>query len=187
MSNPEIREVVIIPGGHATPEDNWYLEAEDSLQQQLGRRSIRIAIAEMPSSYQADAWLSHMQNELKLDEHSIVIGHSSGAVAAMRYAEEFTLGGIVLVAAHHTHCGYFEEKRSGFFPERDWDWSAIKANNRRPIVQFGSNNDPLIPYKETEHIRDQLGTDYREIAGRGHYAGFAFPELPAVIKEMLEQ
>lgn len=187
MSNPEISEVIIIPGGHATPEDNWYPEAEYSLQQRIGARSIKLAIAEMPSELQADKWLSYMQTQLALGEHSIVVGHSSGAVAAMRYAEKSPLGGTVLVAAHHTHCGYFEEKRSGFFPDRGWDWDVIKVNNRRKIVQFGSNNDPFIPYEETEYIRGQLGTEYREIPNRGHFAGFAFPELPEVIEEMLGQ
>jgi len=187
MSNPEISEVVIIPGGHATPEDNWYPEAEYSLQQHLSIRGIKLATADIPSELRADKWLSYMQDVLKLGEHSIVIGHSSGAVAAMRYAENHHLGGTVLVAAHHTHCGYFEEKISGFFPERGWDWNVIQASNRQRIVQFASNNDPRIPYQETEYIRDQLGTDYKEVPGRGHFTGFAFPELPAVIKGMLEQ
>jgi hypothetical protein len=33
-------------------------------------------------------WLPHMENELKIGESDIIIGHSSGACAAIRFAEK---------------------------------------------------------------------------------------------------
>jgi uncharacterized protein len=39
---------------------------------------------------------------IKADENTILIGHSSGAEAAMRYLETYKLLGCVLVGACHT-------------------------------------------------------------------------------------
>jgi len=33
-------------------------------------------------------WLPFLKDELKADEYSILIGHSSGSIAALRFAEE---------------------------------------------------------------------------------------------------
>jgi predicted alpha/beta hydrolase family esterase len=35
-----------------------------------------------------EIWLSQMKNEFECDENTLLIGHSSGAEAAMRYAED---------------------------------------------------------------------------------------------------
>ena len=41
-----------------------------------------------------------MKENLKVDEETIIIGHSSGACAAVRYAEENKVAGIILVGAY---------------------------------------------------------------------------------------
>jgi len=50
-------------------------------------------------------WLPFMEKKLLCDHDTIVIGHSSGAAAAMRYAETHQLKGIVLVSAYHSDLG----------------------------------------------------------------------------------
>jgi predicted alpha/beta hydrolase family esterase len=48
-----------------------------------------VAMEDMPDPYEAkqSIWLPFMRDVLKADESSIIVGHSSGAEAAMRYAE----------------------------------------------------------------------------------------------------
>ena len=41
-----------------------------------------------------------MKEKLAVDENTIIIGHSSGACAAIRYAEENKVVGLVLVGAY---------------------------------------------------------------------------------------
>ncbi len=72
-------------------------------------------------------WLPFMQDTLRCDENTIVIGHSSGAEAAMRsalvvglshthrYAETHTILGMVLVAPCVTDQGIDLERQSGEF------------------------------------------------------------------------
>ena len=185
MCHPRISEIVIIPGSYASPEDNWYQEAQYSLQQCLDGRDIEVIVAEMPRILGAKQWLNRTR-ALKLSRHSIVAGHSTGALMALLDAEENPLGGTVLVAAHYTHCGHPGEKASGLYTKRGLNWDRIKKNNLRGITQFGSDNDDLIPHDETLYIQKMLDTNYIEIANRGHYTGFAFPELPATIEDMLK-
>jgi predicted alpha/beta hydrolase family esterase len=50
---------------------------------------VQVAMEDMPDPYEAkeSIWLPFMRDVLKADESSIIVGHSSGAEAAMRYAE----------------------------------------------------------------------------------------------------
>ena len=45
-------------------------------------------------------WLPFMKENLLVDEETIIIGHSSGACAAVRYAEVNKVAGIILVGAY---------------------------------------------------------------------------------------
>jgi pimeloyl-ACP methyl ester carboxylesterase len=62
-----------------------------------------------------------------VDSETVLVGHSSGAIAAMRLAETHAILGSVLVGAYHTHLGMGTEKLSGYF-DRPWQWDAIKRN-----------------------------------------------------------
>jgi len=50
-------------------------------------------------------WHKFIRESLRCDEHTIIIGHSSGAEAAMRLLETDKLRGVVLVSACHTDLG----------------------------------------------------------------------------------
>ena len=115
----------------------------------------------------------------------MLVGHSSGAQAALRYAETHKLKGVVLVAATYTDLGDAGERASGYYPSPDgsnlYDFEAMRANC--PIwVQFHSDNDPFIPLREAEQIRDGLSlTDsYHMLPGRSHFFS-PFPELVAAL------
>jgi predicted alpha/beta hydrolase family esterase len=71
------------------------------------------------------------------------VGHSSGALAAIRVAEICPILGSVLVGAYHTDLGIEKEKLSGYF-DRAWNWKKIKTNQNW-IVLFASQDDPWIP------------------------------------------
>ncbi|XP_073648714.1 serine hydrolase RBBP9 isoform X7 [Tursiops truncatus] len=95
-------------------------------------------------------WLPFMETELHCDEETIIIGHSSGAIAAMRYAETHRVCAIVLVSAYTSDLGDDNERASGYF-SRPWQWEKIKANCPH-IVQFGSTDDPFLPWKEQQEV-----------------------------------
>lgn len=60
-------------------------------------------------------WIKFLEERIEVDENSILIGHSSGAAAAMRCAERNELFGSILISAAYTDLGDEMEKKSGYF------------------------------------------------------------------------
>uniref|UniRef100_A0A8D0WUP8 RB binding protein 9, serine hydrolase n=1 Tax=Sus scrofa TaxID=9823 RepID=A0A8D0WUP8_PIG len=129
-------------------------------------------------------WLPFMETELRCDEETIIIGHSSGAIAAMRYAETHRVYAIVLVSAYTSDLGDENERASGYF-SRPWQWEKIKANCPH-IVQFGSTDDPFLPWKEQEEVADRLEAKLYSFTDRGHFQNTEFHELVNVVKSLLK-
>ena len=123
-----------------------------------------------------------MRETLKVGADTVVVGHSSGAVAAMRLAEETPVAALVLVSACHTDLGDPGERAAGYYA-RPWRWDAIKANCGR-IVQFHSDNDPFIPDSEARHVAENLQSEYSELPGRSHFFAPPFAECLDVCREI---
>ncbi len=179
--------VILVHGnGGATAEGLWF----PWVKQQLEAADISTIAQTMPDNKLAreSRWLPFLKDVLAAGEHTIIVGHSSGAVAAMRYAETNRLLGSVLIGASYTDLGDRTEKLSGYF-SRPWQWERIKANQGW-IIQFASTDDPWIPIEEARYIHQQLGTDYHESVDQGHYGGdyekLEFPELVEAIKQKLK-
>jgi predicted alpha/beta hydrolase family esterase len=104
------------------------------------------------------------------------VGWSSGAVAAMRYAETHKLCGSVLVAPCSSDLGSELEKQSGYF-DKPWDWNSIKANQQH-IAIVHSDNDPFIPQEEFKIIESVLDPDIILIPDAKHFIeSVTFPQV----------
>lgn len=118
------------------------------------------------------------------------MGHSSGAQAALRYAELHAVRGVVLVAATYSDLGDAHERASGYYPQPNgrggesnpYLFAKMKENCAR-WVQFHSNDDPFIPLREAERVRDGLGLSetYCMLPGRSHYFDYSPELLDAVL------
>jgi uncharacterized protein len=163
--------VVILPGNGCSPvlDANWYGE----IQQQLIDSELfeEVVLRDMPDPFQAreEIWIPFVVNDLKIDTNTIVIGHSSGAVAAMRLLERHRLMGCVLVSACWTDLGDEGERLAGYYG-RPWEWDRIKANAAW-ILQYHSADDPFIPRAEADHVAAQLGSQYTCFRDRSHFFG----------------
>jgi hypothetical protein len=117
-------KVILIPGnGGGSPNDNWF----PSVQNELESQGVQVIADEFPDNDQArsNIWLPFLLNELGADENTILVGHSTGAIAAMRLAEISPILGSVLVGAYHTDLKIEKEKLSGYF-DQPWNWDKIK-------------------------------------------------------------
>lgn len=179
-------KAILIPGnGGGSPQDHWL----PYLEQELPKLGIEVINKQFPDPELArkEFWLPFI-TELGADEDTIIIGHSSGALAAMRYAEDNKILGSVLVGACHTDLGDEDEKKSGYY-DNPWKWDDIKKNQQW-IIQFASTDDPFIPIEEARHIHEQLNTEYHEYNDQGHFGHSAqpkdeFPELIEVLKNKI--
>lgn len=171
-------KVIFIPGnGGGGPNDNWF----PYLKEKLEPLKVKVIASEFPDNQLAreSYWIPFLKNDLKADEQTVLIGHSSGAIAAMRFAETNRLLGSVIVGGYHTDLGLAAEKQSGYF-NRPWKWDIIK-HNQKWIIQFASPNDPWIPIAEARYLHEKLNTEYHELPDQGHFGGdyqkLEFPEL----------
>ncbi len=179
-------KVIFIPGnGGGSPKDNWF----PWLKKELESLGCNVIASEFPDNDLAreSYWIPFLKESLKADAQTVLVGHSSGAIAAMRFAEENPLLGSVLVGAYHTDLGYPKEKQSGYF-DRPWKWDSI-GRNQQWIIQFAGVNDPWIPIEEARFIHEKLHTDYYESLTAGHFGGdykkLDFPELIEALKMKL--
>jgi uncharacterized protein len=179
-------KAILIPGnGGGTPQDNWFPYLEKELPK-LGIQAVNVQFPD-PELARKKYWLPFIK-ELGADENTILIGHSSGAVAAMRYAETEKILGSILVGAYYTDLDYESERKSGYF-DSPWQWEEIKKNQNW-IIQFASTDDPFIPIKEPRFVHKKLNTDYYEYTDQGHFGhGMApraeFPELIEALKKKI--
>jgi len=171
-------KVVFVPGnGNSTTRDNWF----PSLKTELQDKGIEVIAADFPDPDLAreSIWIPFLLDELKVDQDTILVGHSSGAVASLRLAEENKILGSVLVGVYHTDLDMAREKASGYF-NRDWKWDKIR-NNQKWVSIFASQDDPWIPIDQARHIHQYLSCEYHEFTNQGHFGGdyvkVTFPEL----------
>lgn len=121
-------------------------------------------------------WFPFLENHVKAGENDVIVGWSSGAIAAMRYAEEHKLRGSVLIGPCTSDLGDELEKQSGYFDE-PWQWQKIKDNNGH-IAMFYSDNDPFIPGEQFEIVAKELSPEVIKLPNRKHFIEDAtFPEL----------
>lgn len=176
---------MIIPGNqNASLSQEWYPWVKTELEK-LGIKTIA---KNMPNADLArrQFWIPFIEQQLEGNEKSIVIGHSSGAVAALRYLEDHKLEGVVLIGACYTDLGDEHEKKSGYYDD-EWQWDKIKQNAKW-IVQFASQDDPYIPISEARFVHEKTDAEYHEYNDRGHFWGGVreFPEIIEAIKRKLK-
>ncbi|MDR3646347.1 MAG: alpha/beta hydrolase [Candidatus Babeliales bacterium] len=176
-----IKVIFIHGNGGSTPDGVWF----PYVKKELENLGIKVIARQFPDADLAREiyWLPFLK-ELKADENTILIGHSSGALAAMRYAEKNQIYGSILVGAMHTDLGYETEIISGYY-NRPFDWKRIKSNQNW-IIQFASTDDPFIPIHEPRFIKDKLNTEYYEFNNQGHFNDqVKFPELLEALKKKI--
>lgn len=184
-----MNRVVLLHGnGGSTGSDNW----QPYIKRELEKLGIECISPDLPDNVLArkDHWFPYFDTELKLSENDIIVGHSSGALAILKYAENHKIGGSVLVGVYYTDLGYEDEKTSGYF-DTPWDWESIKSNQPWSAI-FASADDPYIPIEEPQYIRDQIDSEFYELVGEGHFGGqtnpkLEFPELLELLIEKLQK
>lgn len=175
-----VKAILIHGNGGCTAGDIWL----PWLERQLIALGLDVINQTFPDNIKARAhiWLPHLET-LGADEHTILIGHSSGAVAALRYAETHRLLGSILVGVCHTDLGDPFERASGYY-DAEWQWQRIR-DHQQWIAIYNSTDDPHIPIAEPRFVAAQLRCSYFEFTNRGHFGASQFPEIVDLVRRKL--
>jgi len=87
-----MQAMIITGNGNTEISENWYLY----VKRRLERLGIKVIAKTMPDPYLArkEYWLPFIEMNLEgKDEETILIGHSSGAVAILKYLEKHKIAG----------------------------------------------------------------------------------------------
>lgn len=176
MATPVPKPMIIIVPGNGGSGDllelrssNFYGWAEKSFLS----RGYDVKLQPMPDPLNAkeSIWCPFIVKTLMEHntENCVLIGHSSGAAAALRIAERHKLRGLVLVAAYDSDLGDALEKASGYF-SRPFKWDVIKQNCGF-ILQFAGEKDDLVPVAVQRKVSASLKpkVDYREHPDGDHF------------------
>lgn len=183
-------KIVLIPGMGCAPvmRSNWYLWFANEMRK---KPNVEVVLRDFPDPNRCreSIWIPFLQNEIGLDENTIVIGHSSGAACAMRLLENEAVGklqGAILVAAAYTDLGDEGERLSEYF-NRPWDWNKMKLGANK-IHCFHGSDDPLIPVSEARYIAEKMSGNnfqYTEMSGMSHFFN-PWDEVLTVVDDMLQ-
>ncbi len=176
-----IKAILIHGNGGCTAGDIWFPWVE----RELTGLGVEVINQTFPDNVKARAqyWLPHLET-LGADQNTILIGHSSGAVAAMRYAETHRLLGSILVGVCHSDLGDSFEAASGYYAA-DWQWQRIREHQDW-IAIYNSSDDPHIPIAEPRFVAKQLKCSYYEFNDRGHFTNSRqFPEIVDLLRRKL--
>jgi hypothetical protein len=176
--------VLVLPGSGCTPtrECNFYAWFGDVIAS-TGRYEPRMRDMPDPHVCRERVWMPFIEEELGASPECVVVGHSSGAVAALRLAERRRLRGIVVIAGYDSDLGDASERASGYF-DRPFRWDDIKANCGF-IACVGGARDSLVDIDIQRRVAleclglepGKTGAEWLELPNRDHFFTPPFPEL----------
>ncbi|MDD3487527.1 MAG: alpha/beta fold hydrolase [Candidatus Moranbacteria bacterium] len=181
------KRVFIIHGWGGSPERNWF----PWLAKNLRERGFFVEVPEMPNTDEPkiNEWLAHMRKAIaNPDENTILVGHSLGGQAILRYLANLPEGvkikKAILVAPVMDEIKNYDsvvEKSTG-----EWIKTPIDAKKTKQsvgeIIGFFSDDDPWIPLSSEKTLREIYGARTIIEKDMGHYN---FSEAPQVLKEIV--
>lgn len=174
---------VIFHGYGATPADHWFAWLAEQLESSFV--STTIPAFPEPLNPQALQWEDSVKTALGIpNEQTIVIAHSLGCLAVLRYLRSIPtlwhLGTLVLVSGFIDRLPALPELNDFIGP--DFDLSGLTEHIDRVLV-FRSDNDTIVPPALTDSLAKRLGISPQVVPGAGHFLAVeGISELPAVFE-----
>lgn len=174
-----MKKALILHAYTNTPDGNWY----PWLKIELEKRGYGVSIPNLPTMNDSQP---NMELMLKLilengfvDENTVVIGHSLGAVLAIRLAERTKFGEGILLAGWD-----FDDldPRDDLFWPNQIDHKKVKQNVPVWVVPI-SENDPYVSVYMTEQMAERLGAKTLKMGKKGHFCtNDGVNEVPEILE-----
>ena len=176
-------KVILMHGKDTNPSKKWYPWLKLKVKE---NNTFFIApILPNPKDPEIDKWLYEL-DKTKPDENSILIGHSRGGVAILRWLEKqpknFKVKKIILVATNSGHSEKMNksENNKGFFTKEGFDFEKIKSHCNDFVV-LHSEDDEWVPFSAGEENSKALDSKFLKFNNKGHFGkslpNQAIPEL----------
>ena len=170
ISGYEISKVVLMHGKDTNPTEKWY----PWLIKHVEERGVSCIAPYLPvpENPEMEKWISEI-DKTKPDKDTVLIGHSRGGVAIMRWLErqpkEKKVKQIILVAANRG-----DDTKNSLWTGKVYDFRKIKSHCDNFVV-LHSRDDERVPFGAGEHIANGLDAHFLVFNDRGHF-GKRFPK-----------
>ncbi|MDD9912609.1 MAG: alpha/beta hydrolase [Alphaproteobacteria bacterium] len=180
---------VILHDSIGHPFENWFPWLAKRLTDEGW--TFRVPQFPTPEGQNKDNWLKHMDEQVGsfIDEETVLIGHSGGALLLLNYLNitQQKLAGSVFVSTPFGPSNVQEFAHlDTTFLETDFNWEHIQKQAGK-IALFHGDDDPVAPVQQSYDVSKHLGTDVTIVTNGGHLnsrAGYdTFPQLYGWIKK----
>ncbi|MBU0976273.1 MAG: alpha/beta hydrolase [Patescibacteria group bacterium] len=171
------KKVLLLHAWYATPDSHWYPWIRD----ELVKKGYEVSIPKLKDNEKPilSRWTKSALRENSLDEGTIMIGHSLGAVLALRLVENSTakVAGLITVSGWDFWSLVPEHKT--FFENPIEHKQIIKNASKRIVIH--SDNDPYFTEYTAHEFSKRMKAKWMMLKGRGHFTKDSgvveFPEL----------
>jgi len=178
------KRVFIIHGFQGHPEGGW----KPWVKQELEERGFDVHVPHMPNpdSPKQEEWVQAIHDIVgEPGQSDVIIGHSLGTIATLRYLETMkpgqTVGKVILVAGFYEDLGEVEIAN---FTDTPVNWEKIHAACPRFEV-IHSDDDDSVPTRFAQRLANQLKVPIEMHQGYGHFSsGDGITELPLLLSKV---
>ena len=195
-----MKTALILHGTDSTSKSNWF----PWLKAELEKDGYSVWAADLPNAAKPNMKLyvktllstnydlGNCPMGWKYNDETLIVGHSSGAVAILGLLQalpkDVTVGTCVLVGAFKDDLGW--DVLAELFDE-PFDFDLIKTKAKQ-FIFVHSYNDPYCPLEGAQYLSGQVGGELIVLPGQGHFsyendpAYAKFPKLLEIIHEKVK-
>ena len=187
------KTAIIIHGWDGNPAEGWFVWLEKELKNH-GYDVIK-PVMPKPSHPKIKTWVNKLSVLAKnADEHTVLIGHSIGCQAILRYLESKnskTVKKIILVAPWISLLDAAIDETESYEIAKPWletpiDFKKVKSKIKNSAAIL-SDNDPFVSVKNADEFRKKLGSKIIIEKNKGHYEEGKTKKIPVMLKEIINE
>lgn len=178
MKKQNNQHILILHGWNALPAEHWFPKAKEKFE----RSGFKVEVPEMPGGYfpKKEEWVKTIAN-FNPDENWVLMGHSLGGVAILRYLEEKVkpISQAILIATPYEPMQF--KPIENFFGN-EFDWKKIRKNCQKFDI-VNESNDSIIPLEHGQKFAKNLKGKLHILSGYSHFHTIDLDFLEGLIKE----
>lgn len=160
-----MKNVLILHGTSANPHSNWF----DWLKLQLESNGYKVWVPQLPNADHPDMTTYRefiFSSDFDFNEETVIVGHSSGAVATLSILEVLPKGTQINTAIM---VGVYRPEKHGYSSKEPIDTSKVAGKSKR-LVFVHSDNDPFCPLEGAEYFAKTLQAELIVIPNNDHFS-----------------